>query len=85
MTAETAPQIVWTAALLIFVIVVFVSARQKRRGRRRTVSVGPAASGAIYDLLNSDKRNAVEVIVEEKAAARDPESADGMVDPDAPH
>ena len=38
---------------------------------------GPGASGAIYDLLNQDKRNAIELIVEEKAGARDPEDADG--------
>ena len=31
----------------------------------------------MYDLLNQDKRNALEIIVEDKAAARDPEDADG--------
>ena len=44
----------------------------------RSVShIGPGAAGAIYDWLNQDKRNAVEIIVEEKAGARDPEDADG--------
>ena len=38
---------------------------------------GPGASGAVYDLLNQDKRNAIELIVEEKAGYRDPEDADG--------
>ena len=33
--------------------------------------------GAVYGLLNEDKRNAIEIIVEEKAEARDPEDADG--------
>ena len=33
--------------------------------------------GAVYDLLNQDKRNAIELIVEEKAGYRDPEDADG--------
>jgi hypothetical protein len=47
------------------------------RVRRRHVSVGPAAAGMIHDLLNQDRRAAVEVIVEERAAERDPEDRDG--------
>jgi hypothetical protein len=31
----------------------------------------------IHDLLNQDRRAAVEVIVEERAAERDPEDRDG--------
>jgi hypothetical protein len=31
----------------------------------------------MYDFLNQDKRNAIELIVEERAAARDPEDKDG--------
>ena len=38
---------------------------------------GPGALGAVYGLLNEDKRNAIELIVEEKAGARDAEDADG--------
>jgi hypothetical protein len=45
------------------------------------MSVGPALSGTIYDLLNEDKRNAIELIVEEKAAAGDPETADDVIKP----
>ena len=33
--------------------------------------------GTVYDWLNEDKRNAVEVILEERAGARDPEDRDG--------
>lgn len=41
--------------------------------------------GAVYGLLNEDKRNAIEIIVEEKAGARDPEDADGnLPDLEAP-
>jgi len=46
-----------------------------RRLRRR--AVGPAAVGMVYDLLNQDRRNAVEMIVEDKAEERDPERAAG--------
>ena len=40
-------------------------------------SIGPGASGAIYDMLNQDKRKAIEIILEEKAEATDPERARG--------
>jgi hypothetical protein len=33
--------------------------------------------GSVYDMLNEDKRKAVEIIVEERAEARDPEHKDG--------
>jgi hypothetical protein len=45
-----------------------------RRTRRR--AVGPAAVGMVYDFLNQDRRNAVEVIVEGRAEERDSEHAD---------
>jgi hypothetical protein len=35
----------------------------------------------VYELLNDDKRNAIEVIVEEKAGERDPEHADDITPP----
>jgi hypothetical protein len=44
---------------------------------RRVGGVGSAAAGAFYDLLNEDKRKAIEVIVEERAGERDPEDRDG--------
>lgn len=75
MDAADAAKIVWALVILIFVVVVFVQAR-KRPGSRQPMP-GAGAYGAIYDLLNQDKRNAIELIVEDKAAARDPEDADG--------
>jgi hypothetical protein len=80
MDAEAAPQIVWAAVVTIFLIIVFASARWKR-GRQRSLNVGAGTSGAIYDFLNQDKRKAIEIIVEEKAAADDPETADDIVEP----
>ena len=62
--------IVWLMAI-VAVIVLF--SRQRRRRSR----VGAAGAGSIYDMLNEDKRNAVEIVVEERAAARDPEDRDG--------
>ena len=63
---------IWLAAILLLVLAV-----RKTRGQRRGGGVGTGAAGIVYDLLNEDKRNAVEIIVEERAAARDPEDKDG--------
>jgi len=72
------------AAVWLVVIVLLIVAVGKTRGQRRRGAIGTAAAGSIYDMLNEDKRNAVEVIVEERAAARDPEDKDGNL-PDLDH
>ena len=78
MDAARLVDVIWSAVLVGFVAVfVFAVFRKRRRGR--VLTAGPAAAGSIYDLLNQDKRNAVELIVEEKAEARDPEHADDTV------
>ena len=38
---------------------------------------GPGAAGTIYDMLNEDRRKAIEIIVEQRAGERDPEDRDG--------
>ncbi len=78
MNDEYVPQLVWAVVCLAFIIFVVSSVFSKRRHGRGGISAGPGASGAIYDLLNQDKRNAIELIVEEKAEARDPETADDI-------
>jgi hypothetical protein len=65
--------LVWAAAGLLILIVVIAATRTRQHGR----SFGAGASGATYELLSEDKRRAIELIVEERAEARDPESADG--------
>ena len=67
---------IWGIAALLLLIAGFVKMRRKKHGVR-TFDVGPGAMGSVYDLLNEDKRNAIEIIVEEKAAAVDPEDKDG--------
>lgn len=69
--------VVW---VVVLIAVTFLFSR-RRRSRHR---VGPAAAGAIYDLLNEDKRKAVEIVVEQRAEARDPETRDGNL-PDLEH
>jgi hypothetical protein len=74
----------WAAVVLLLVAFAVGSTFRRRRHGRGGAGPGPAAAGAIYDLLNQDKRNAIELIVEEKAAARDAEDADGNL-PDLQH
>jgi hypothetical protein len=69
------PQIAAVVIMVLFVIAV-LRVRRKRAGIRFG-DPGPGAAGAIYDMLNEDKRKAIEIIVEEKAEATDPETADG--------
>ena len=77
MSTDFAAAAVWAVVLLALLAAVIALAAAGRGDGPRASGPGPAASGAVYDLLNQDKRNAIELIVEEKAGARDPEDADG--------
>ena len=70
------------AATWLFVLLGIVALLAKIG--RRSRGPGSGAAGTVYDMLNEDKRNALEIIVEERAAARDPEDADGNL-PDLEH
>jgi hypothetical protein len=59
--------------LVVIVIVTILSVRHRRRRQR----LGIGAAGSVYDWLNEEKRKAVEIIVEERAEARDPEDREG--------
>jgi len=71
------------ALLVVFRLSLSTKGAKKARRRGRLGSPGPGAAGAIYEMLNEDKRRAIEIIVEEKAAARDEETADDTVPPDS--
>ena len=62
---------------LIWIVALAVIAALMWHGRGRPRRPGSASVGTVYDMLNEDKRNAVEIIVEGRAEARDPERADG--------
>ena len=47
------------------------------RLRRRRTTLGPGAAGTMYELLNEERRAAIEIIVEGRAAEHDPEDRDG--------
>jgi hypothetical protein len=70
--------IIWVVAIVVVGILLW-------RQRRRRGRLGAGAAGSVYDMLNEDQRNAVEIIVEERAGARDPEDRDGnLPDLEAP-
>ena len=64
---------IWLVAILLLV----AAWRRTRRARRG--HIGTAAIGTMYEFLNEDKRRAIEIIVEERAEARDPEDKDGTL------
>ena len=70
MEPTVAAALVWALAFAAIAFAVF-----RKRGRR--THAGAGTSGAIYDLLNEDRRKAIEIILEERAEARDPETVDG--------
>ena len=63
----------YVSVLAVALVIVGALIYVYRRVRRRRI--GPAAVGLFYEMLSEDKRNAVELIVEDKAEERDPERA----------
>ena len=46
------------------------------RAKSRRKHIGSGASGAVYGMMNEDKRKAIEIVAEDRAAAHDFEHAD---------
>ena len=65
---------------LIWVVMMALAGFAFYRAKTRRRHIGSGAAGTIYDMLNEEKRNAIEVIVEDRAAERDEEHADDDVD-----
>ena len=62
---------------LVWVVLLGVFLRFAWRHRRRRTHLGPGAIGTLDEFLNEDRRKAIEIIVEQRAEARDPEFAEG--------
>ena len=60
-------------SVAIALLMLFLVLRAWQRRHR----VGPGAVGAVSELLDSDKRTAVQLIVEERTGYVDPETSDG--------
>ena len=72
------------AALLVGFLVLMIYSISRPRNRRVSRGPGPGAAGAVYDMLNEDRRRAIEIIVEGRAEATDPETADDVPDEETP-
>ena len=68
------------AAVLLGLIALMIRAISSPQNRRASRGPGAGAAGAVYDMLNEDKRKAIEIIVEGRAEATDPETADDIPD-----
>lgn len=65
--------VVLIAVLLLILLLVAAAWRlHRRRGR-----IGPGAIGALNEMLNEEKRRAVQILVEGRAEERRPEYPDG--------
>ena len=60
---------IWGGGLVFFAIVLY-------RLKQRRGHIGSAGAGTVYDIVQEDKRKAIEIVVADKAAARDFEHAD---------
>ena len=63
-----------TGVMYLLLIVLAIGAWRLRRKR---VTVGPAAAAMMHEIMNDDRRAAVEIILEERTGERDPEDRDG--------
>jgi len=76
-TVTLVSALAWTAVALWLVVRIWKRTRGPVGKRPRRRYGGAMTAGAIYDLLNEDRRKALEIIVEQRAEARDPEDKDG--------
>lgn len=60
---------------VVILLLVWVGIRLRRR--RQTGGFGPGLIGAVYELQSKDKRQAMELIVEQRAEEKRPEYPDG--------
>lgn len=73
MTGDEVAGLIWVAGTVAIVLLLVLA----RRGRRKGGALTAAVAGALHDLHSQDKRKAIEIIVQDRAAETDPETADG--------
>jgi len=73
MDSATLLVVLYAAAPIVFLLLIVLS----RRARRHGGTLRAGVVGAMYEWQDRDKQKALDVIVEGKAAERDPEYPDG--------
>jgi hypothetical protein len=61
---------------LVWLVMIGLGALALYRLKTRRSHIGSAAAGTVYDIIQEDKRKAIEIVVADKAAAHDFEHAD---------
>lgn len=59
------------ASASIWLVMIVLGGFAVYRVRRRRGHIGSAAAGTVYDIVQEDKRKAIEIVVANKAEARD--------------
>ena len=72
------------AVVLVGLIALMIRSFSRPANRRVSRGPGAGAAGAVYDMLNEDKRRAIENIVEGRVEATDHETADDITDEETP-
>jgi hypothetical protein len=67
--------------VIIWAVMVVLAGFAFYRAKTRRRHIGAGAAGMVYGMMNEEKRKAVEIVVQDKAAARDFEHADDDDDP----
>jgi hypothetical protein len=70
------PDAIGAALWVLAIVLVCLAFHAARKGRRAGTMTG-AVAGTLYEWQNQDKQQAIEIILEERAGARDPEDRDG--------
>jgi hypothetical protein len=65
-----------TSSAVIWLVMMVLAGFAFYRARTRRRHIGAGAAGMIYDMVNDDKRKAIEIVAQDKAAAHDFEHAD---------
>lgn len=64
--------------VVIWVVMLVLAALAFYRAKTRRRHIGSGAAGVFYDMMNEEKRHAIEIIAEDKAAERDEEKEMGQ-------
>ena len=65
-----------SGGVVIWIVMLALAGFAFYRAKKRRKHIGSGAVGVFYDMMDADKRNAIEIVTEDKAAARDFEHAD---------